>query len=313
MFGEVALVPMATIFSDIEKHLEESSVQLPSERLKKEEHQSQPLHTPVALGVPEEVLQDSAQTNSTSHPQTSAIQREKPLSTDHTDHADSKYSLSDTFIAAQENYKEEQDSLSTRQQEKIMHAEYLDALTNMEKLALTYRNQGRWMEAEEQDEQVMITTSRILGLKHAHTLISVGNLASTYRNQGRWKDAEELDVKLVETFKNTMGVEHPDTLTSMNNLSVTYKNQGRWEEAEALNVQVLETRTRKLGANHPDTLVTMNNLAHIWKAQKKHEEALAMMEKCVDVCFVLLGSSHPTTVKMSESYKSWKLLEVTNT
>jgi hypothetical protein len=62
----------------------------------------------------------------------------------------------------------------------------------MANLALTYRNQGRWKEAEALEVQAMKTRKRVLGQEHPDTLTSMANLASTYRNQGRWKEAEEL-------------------------------------------------------------------------------------------------------------------------
>ena len=70
--------------------------------------------------------------------------------------------------------------------------EHPDTLTSMANLASTYRNQGRWKEAEELEMQVTETFKRVLGEEHPDTLTSVANLASTYRDQGRWKEAEEL-------------------------------------------------------------------------------------------------------------------------
>ena len=67
-----------------------------------------------------------------------------------------------------------------------------NAVTSMANLASTYRNKGRWKEAEELFVQVIKTSVRVLGREHLDTLISMANLASTYRNQGRWKEAEEL-------------------------------------------------------------------------------------------------------------------------
>jgi hypothetical protein len=42
-------------------------------------------------------------------------------------------------------------------------AEHPDTLTSMANLASTYRNQGRWKEAEELEVQVMETSSRGAG------------------------------------------------------------------------------------------------------------------------------------------------------
>ena len=55
----------------------------------------------------------------------------------------------------------------------------------MVNLAATYRNQGRWKEAEELELQVMETSKRVLSDEHPSTLTSMANLAATYRNQGR--------------------------------------------------------------------------------------------------------------------------------
>ena len=70
-------------------------------------------------------------------------------------------------------------------------ADHPDTLTSMANLASTYRNQGRWEEAEKLDVQVMETSKTKLGADHPDTLTSMANLASTYRNQGRWEEAEE--------------------------------------------------------------------------------------------------------------------------
>jgi len=65
---------------------------------------------------------------------------------------------------------------------RVLREEHLDTLTSMTSLASTYRNQGRWKEAEELDVQVVETRKRVLREEHPSTLTSMANLASTYRN-----------------------------------------------------------------------------------------------------------------------------------
>ena len=77
---------------------------------------------------------------------------------------------------------------------KLLGAEHPDTLTAMANLASTYRNQGRWNEAEQLEVQVMDMRKKLLGAEHPHTLTFMGNLASTYRNQGWWNEAEQLEV-----------------------------------------------------------------------------------------------------------------------
>jgi Tetratricopeptide repeat len=73
---------------------------------------------------------------------------------------------------------------------RVLGQEHPDTLSNMANLASTYRNQGRWEEAEELEVQVMEMRKRVLRHEHPDTLISRAGLAWTYSNQGRWKEAE---------------------------------------------------------------------------------------------------------------------------
>ena len=75
---------------------------------------------------------------------------------------------------------------------KLLGEEDPNTLICMGNLAFTYRNQGRWNEAEQLEVQVMDKRKRLLGEEHPQTLISIGSLATTYRNQGRWNEAEQL-------------------------------------------------------------------------------------------------------------------------
>ncbi len=54
----------------------------------------------------------------------------------------------------------------------------------MGNLASTYKNQGRWAEAETLEVQVMETIKTKLGADHPSTLTSMANLASTYPGPG---------------------------------------------------------------------------------------------------------------------------------
>ena len=76
---------------------------------------------------------------------------------------------------------------------RVLDSEHPDTLTSMANLASTYKNQGRWKEAEELEVLVSDMRKRVLDSEHPDTLTSMVNLASTYRNQGRWKEAEELE------------------------------------------------------------------------------------------------------------------------
>ncbi|KAF6781660.1 Kinesin light chain 5 [Colletotrichum sojae] len=163
-------------------------------------------------------------------------------------------------------------------------------------LASTYRNQGRWKEAEELNVRVMETRKTVLGEEHPDTLTSMANLASTYSNQGRWKVAEELEVRVMETRKTVLGEEHPDTLITMDNLALTYINQGRWKEAEKLQLQTMGIWQRVLGEKHPDTLTSMANLASTYRDQGRLKEAEELEVRVMETSLRVLGEEHPSTL-----------------
>ncbi|KAL4911981.1 hypothetical protein BDW62DRAFT_215383 [Aspergillus aurantiobrunneus] len=145
--------------------------------------------------------------------------------------------------------------IKTRKQ--VLGPEHPSTLTSMNNLASTYRNQGRWKEAEE----------LVLGPEHPDTLASMNNLASTYQNQGQWKEAEELGVQVIETRKQVLGPEHPDTLTSMANLAFTWESLGNIQAALALMDRCVELHNKVLGSDHPDTMSFSNALRNWETAQ----------------------------------------------
>ena len=194
------------------------------------------------------------------------------------------------------------------QEKEFLGLEHPDTLTSTAELASTYRNQGRWKEAEELEVQVMETRKRVLGPEHPDTLTSSGNLALTYQNQGRWREAQELEVQVVETSKRVLGPEHPDRLRSMSNLALGYSVQGRWKEAEELNVQVMETRGMVLGPEHPDTLTSSSNLASTYQYQGRWKEAEELEVQVVETSKRILGPDHPATLTYMNNlaFTFWK-------
>jgi hypothetical protein len=64
-----------------------------------------------------------------------------------------------------------------KMRKRVLGQEHPDTLTSMGNLASTYKNQGRWKEAEELNVQMMETRKRVLGQEHPDTLVNMNNLA----------------------------------------------------------------------------------------------------------------------------------------
>ena len=80
---------------------------------------------------------------------------------------------------------------------KLVGAEHPDTLISMANLGSTYRDQGRWNEAEQLQIQVMDMTKKIFGADHPDTLTSMENLACTYRDQGRICESAMLELEVM--------------------------------------------------------------------------------------------------------------------
>jgi Tetratricopeptide repeat len=132
---------------------------------------------------------------------------------------------------------------------QVAKGKHPSTLTNMANLASTYWSQGRWIEAEELEVQVMEKSLRVLGQEHPDTLTSMAHLASTYWSQRRWIKAEELGVQVMETRIRVLGQEHPSTLKSMAHLALDENKGARpgtsvhAEEHGPPSINVLESRT----------------------------------------------------------------------
>jgi hypothetical protein len=93
----------------------------------------------------------------------------------------------------------------------VLGTEYLDTLTNITNLALTYRNQGRWKKAEELKVQVIETRKRVLGTEHPDTLINMNNLTHTLKHQNHDDEAIELMASCIKLCIKILGPSHHHT------------------------------------------------------------------------------------------------------
>ena len=102
---------------------------------------------------------------------------------------------------------------------------------SLHNLALLYKTQGRYVEAEPLIKRALEASERVLGKEHPDTLRSVNNLAVLYRTQGRYAEAEPLSKRALAASERVLGKEHPDTLGSVNNLAELYFAQHDWTRA----------------------------------------------------------------------------------
>jgi tetratricopeptide (TPR) repeat protein len=150
-----------------------------------------------------------------------------------------------------------------------MGEEAKSRLTSTNSLAVVYRNQGRYEQAEALLRSVLDVERRTLGEQHPDTLGSMVSLGLVYGAQAKYAQAETLFSQSLQARRRLLGEEHPSTLGVMYNLAEIYRRQSRLQEAESLFNQVLEGRRRVLGWDNPNTT---NALAALGGMKLEHHE-----------------------------------------
>ena len=101
----------------------------------------------------------------------------------------------------------------------MLGEEHPSTLTSMANLASTYRNQGRWKEAEELQAEELDICKRVLGQDHPDTLISMANLAHIFNGVAKEDEAITLIQECYERRKEVLGPDHPFTKSSADTLN----------------------------------------------------------------------------------------------
>jgi tetratricopeptide (TPR) repeat protein len=164
---------------------------------------------------------------------------------------------------------------------------------NLNNLALLYRAQGKYAEAETLSLRSLSIRESQLGENHPDVAQSLNNLAGLYDDQGKYAEAEPLYLRSLAIDEKVYGENHPEIATSLSNLAGLYEFQGKYEEAEPLYRRSLAIREKQLGENHPLVAISLNNLASLYYVQGKYEEAEPLIERSLAIMEKQLGENHP--------------------
>ncbi|MDB9486591.1 tetratricopeptide repeat protein [Dolichospermum circinale CS-537/01] len=180
----------------------------------------------------------------------------------------------------------------------------LEALaTSLNNLAVLYKNQGKYSEAEPLYLEALEMRRRLFTGDHPDVASSLNNLASLYYNQGKYSEAELLLLDALEMRKRLFTGDHPDVASSLNNLAVLYKNQGKYSEAESLYLEALEMRKRLFTNDHPDVASSLNNLASLYYNQGRYSEAESLLLDALAMFERVLGTNHPNTITVRDNLR----------
>ncbi|HWE83725.1 MAG TPA: serine/threonine-protein kinase [Terracidiphilus sp.] len=160
-------------------------------------------------------------------------------------------------------------------------------------IGTTYRDLGRYPEAQKELERAAQLYSKTLGAKDPKTLSVISSLGWVEDLEGKYPEAESLLNQTLKIQRQALGPEQPDTLKSMGNLAIVYADQEKYAQAEDLDTQVLQVWRRVLGADDPKTLKMTHNLAVIYWREGKYAQAEALESQIMETRRRVLGPEHP--------------------
>ena len=165
---------------------------------------------------------------------------------------------------------------------------------SLNNLALLYRDQGRYADAEPLYKRALAINEKALGPDHPNVATSPEQSGTALRcykvamptlsrsTSARWRSIEK-----------ALGPEHPNVALSLNNLAGLYAHQGRYADAEPLYKRALAIREKALGPDHPDVAASLNNLAELYANQGRYADAEPLYKRSLAISEKALGPDHP--------------------
>ena len=121
--------------------------------------------------------------------------------------------------------------------------------TSLNNLALLYKIQGKYAEAEPLYQRSLTIREKVLGPEHPNVALSLNNLAALYQAQGKYAEAVPLFQRSLTILEKVLGPEHPNVATSRENYARLLRATNRSSEAAPLEARAKAIRDKAGGAN----------------------------------------------------------------
>ena len=112
-------------------------------------------------------------------------------------------------------------------------------------LALVYRAQKKYAEAEPLYQRALAIDERNHGADHYGVAADLNSLGALYRAWGKYAEAEPLQQRSLAIWEKALGPEHPNVATGLESYAVLLRKMGREDEAE-----IMKARAQVIRAKH---------------------------------------------------------------
>ena len=180
---------------------------------------------------------------------------------------------------------------------------FLDCLVD---LAKGSSKLGKYIEAQEYLEQILILSRQIYGESDPKIAKFLVDLAIVYYSQNLFNQAENLFLEVIELRTQILGAEHPDVAAAMFDLAAIYSSQYLPEKAEKTFLQGLEIQQKALGAEHLEVAASLMNLATLYYGKKRYLEVKELYERSLKIYRRSLMNGHPNIVSTQKKLNKIK-------
>ncbi len=185
--------------------------------------------------------------------------------------------------------------------EKVLGPDHRDLVPTLNRIAILYKDQGRYTDAGPFFQRMLKIQETVLGPVHVDVANSMNMLANMYRSEGRDADAEPLFKRALEIREKVLGPEDLDVAASLNNLAVHYMDQARYAEAEPLYQRAIKVLEKAVGPEHVYVGTTLENLAILYLHQGRYAEAEPLYLRAIEILEKGLGPQHEDVGRSLES------------
>jgi nephrocystin-3 len=167
-----------------------------------------------------------------------------------------------------------------------------EVLWMMNNLAIAYRHQGEYKQAEPLYMRTLQARKMLFG-EHPDTAESLNSLGCLLQDQGRINEALEMFREGKRIRVNWFGEKHVDVALSYGNIGGALGELNNFQEARQCYETSLNIYREIVGEQHPFALGARNSVAGLLQECGQFEEAEAMARSLVRDAVITLGGNHP--------------------
>src|SRR5207302_429936 len=157
-----------------------------------------------------------------------------------------------------------------RAAEATFGSEHINVATSLNALAVLYKDQGKYAEAEPLFRRALAIWEKV-------------------RGSGESAEAEPLYHGALVVRKGAMGAEHLEVANTLDSLALLYRDQRQNVQAEPLFRRALAILEKALGPGHLNVAILLNNLAGVYKDESQYAEAESLYQRAMRIEENVLG------------------------